>query len=373
MLLPGTAAVLLIWQRNYLLAGVLTGLAILLKPSAAPIPLLAAAWLFLDREHWRVWLSFAVGSTALPLLAVLHGALTAGTYEFLYAVALFRLDAGSTSNTELRFIAGWYYTFPVWFPLVVVSVPGWLAMRSMRQGRFIAIWLLTALAGMAMGGNWFEHYMLQLVPPLVLIAAVSVVFVGGQLGLSHRAQAMFSAGSLVLAVATLVAPWWLGGSVDGSERLFRGNPSYAVNEVVSDYIHANTTDDETIYVAVSQPDIPYLSGRRSAVPYLYLQQVRELDGALEEVLETLQSGEPAYVVMMHDQLEGLPGADPIYAALQAEYVHDRWFGEVEVFRRRESDSVSQVPATGRAEVVSTPDPIRPTGPGGGFAAIDPKP
>lgn len=336
MLLPGTAAVWSIWRRRYLAAGLLIGLAVLLKPSGAPLVLFAAIWMFGDREGWRSWLWLAVGFAVFPLASLVHGLVTVGLHDYLYPVALFRLEAGSTSSTGLRFLQGWYFTAPVWFPLVLVSVPGWRALAGTRERRFLNLWLLSALAGMAMGGNWFEHYMLQMLPPLVLIAAHSVVYIVDELNIPRRLQAIPGAGVVAAAAAALVLPWVVEGPVDGADRLFRGNPGYAVNAAVGEYLAANTTADESVYVAVAQADIVYLSGRRSGIPYLYLQQVAEREGTFQEIVDHIDAAEPAYVVLMHHQFSGSTG---IHAALTRRYVHDRWFGEVEVFRRQ-SDSTA---------------------------------
>ena len=332
MLLPSTIAVWAIWQRSYLWAGLLVGIAVLLKPSGAALLPLAAIWLIQDRESFRCWIRFGLGTGVFPLLAISHGIWSVGLYGYLYPTVLFRLGAGSNPSPWIHLLAGWWFTAVIWLPLVVLAIPAWRSLRGRRERRFLGIWLATAVMGIALGGNWFVHYFLQLLPPLTILAAASVAHLADQSRWSHRTAVPIAVSLAGVAVAALIIPWTGAGPTAGADRLF-DNPGYRVNSAIATYVRETTAEDETIYVAVAHADIVYLSKRQTASPFLYAQQIFESDDAFDSVVEMLNAREPTIVIAIEAQLDVVDPEGRIRTAIASGYEFERSFGELDLYRR----------------------------------------
>jgi 4-amino-4-deoxy-L-arabinose transferase-like glycosyltransferase len=334
MLLPATAAAGCIWRGRWFAAGVLTGLAILLKPSGAAVAFLALTWLLYERESWRAWLAIAVGG-AIPLAAALfHGVLMAGLGDYLYAVVLFRLDSSGQHNAIVAFVGFGSLTSSAWFTLVVLAAIARHHLGGLtRERRFVGFWLATSLLGMALGGNWWPHYWVQLIPPLAILGTVALVRGFGAAALPPGLAGRVAIGVSALAALLLIVPYSIAEQADASEEVFNST-YYLHSEEIAAYLEANTGPDEAIYVTLGHASIIYRSERRSSWPYLYAQQTSDIPGALDDAANHLRRAEPAYVVVQYDRLERWDPDGLLLAALTERYVYDRSFGELEVWRRR---------------------------------------
>ena len=176
-------------RGNLLLAlsGMMGALALLLKPSSVALLPLGALWL-LWRWHEGEgtcgdWLR-AEGALLLGWIvglapALIHGLLTAPE-RYLSAVFLYRVGQDSLIGGAVAYQLGYFATNTVFIvghlPLLLF-VPLGLRLAAHDGDRhkraFLALWALTALAGVALGGNWFLHYYQQLLPPLAIALALA--------------------------------------------------------------------------------------------------------------------------------------------------------------------------------------------------------
>jgi len=343
MLAPATAATYFVWRGRWATAGLLVGIAILMKPSGGGVVLLGLAWLFAGRESRGAWLSFLAGS-ALPLaVAFVHGALTAGLHGYLYATVIFRLTTGGEGDPLVQFLTGWDKTTPLMLPLLLVAIAGSRSLRAHpRERKFIFLWFGVSMLGIAMGGNWFEHYFLQAVPPLVMFAAAAFTVPRWSTALarwwSTRASAGLRAATqsavpALVALGALVLPWAMLPPAEGATRLYDMN-GYEQNEEIAAYLAERTEPTDQIFIAFSHASLLYLTGRLSSSPYLYKQQTTEVPGALESQAADLRAGVPALVFLLPLQLERYDPDDLIRNALAPHYEYDRSFRSAEVWKRR---------------------------------------
>ena len=343
MLAPATGAAYLIWRGRWTTAGLLVGISILMKPSGGAILLLGLAWLFSERAPRRAWIAF-VSASALPLaIALIHGIATVGLHDYLYATVFFRLSTGGEGDPLLQLITGWDKVTPVILPLLLLAAFGSRALQSRPSSRkFMSIWLAMSMLGVAMGGNWFEHYFLQIVPPLAVFAAAALTVPSwipsvGRWWSTHlparlRATTLAIVPALV-ALVVLIVPWAVLPPAEGATRLYDMN-GYQQNEEIAAYLAAQTEPTDEIFIAFSHASLLYLSGRRSSTPYLYKQQTTEIPGALEGQAADVSAGRPALVFLIPLQLERYDPEGLIRAALPAHYEYDRSFWSAEVWRRR---------------------------------------
>jgi hypothetical protein len=146
--------------------------------------------------------------------------------------------------------------------------------------------------GLAMGGDWWSHYMIQIVPPLSLWIAWNVD--GIVHALSHWRRGLIAT---MMAVLTLL-PY--GVIVDGTEGMLTelyGHPGYPAQDKVAQYIRENSDPDDTIYVAFDQAAIYYLSDRKPAYRHLYDQELRALPDSYADIIQIISGPDrPLYIV-----------------------------------------------------------------------------
>ncbi|MBT5775186.1 MAG: hypothetical protein HOH95_12510 [Dehalococcoidia bacterium] len=335
MLTAATASAYFVWGKHWFAAGLLAGIAIALKPSGGAALLLGVWWLIHQRESYRGWSMLAAG-TAFPLLVSLaHGIATTGLYDYAYATLLFRLEAGGSEALLPSLATGSFQTLFVWAPLAAAALLGWRHLpKPDSQRAFLLAWFATSLVGVALGGNWWPHYFVQLIPPLSLLAAAGFVAAARNDGLSARQYLTAGATAPAIAFVLLVWPAATMSPDQGAIDVFPGD-RYLNSSPAAAYLRAHTNPADQIYVAAIGPDIQYLAQRRSTVPYLYGQQLDELPGAYELVLERLGQRVAAYVVVLTWQFDSdAARGSRVLAAIDAGYAYDRSFGDIEVWKRR---------------------------------------
>ena len=337
-----TASALMLWRRSWFAAGLFVGLAVLLKPSGGVGLLLGAAWLSHEHASRRDWALF-FGGISLPMaLAVAHGVVTVGWDDYLYATLFFRLSTGGEDDPIFQLIEGWSRVTPVIFPLILAALIGSRALRAHpAQYRFLSIWVATSFLGIAMGGNWWEHYFLQAIPPLIVMVAAVI---DAAVSAAHRSSwfsswsaptgvGIAAIGVPVLAYLALILPWAVMDPDEGSALLYDMN-GYQGNEEIAAYLADRTEPTDEVFIGISHASLVYLTGRHHSSPYLYKQQTSEIPGAIDDIADDLEAGVPAYVLILPSQLDRYDPEGLIRASLTEAYEYERSFRTAEVWRRR---------------------------------------
>jgi hypothetical protein len=305
--LPSTASVLLLLvalrrprARPLLLAGAgaLAVAALLVKQSfvdaliAGLVFLVASAWF--DRRAARPRFADAgayLCGAAVPIagLVLWHQLAGLPTGSLAYALVGFRLDglgtlSGSPGDLLGRFGTRLLLPLAASGLLVVAAwaVPGVARLRERPIAcAAIAAWGLAGTMAILLGGSYWAHYAIQVVP-------VSAAAAGLALSAARPALARATAAMLTLLVAGELL---VGPSV--RTALARDLGAHAVAAFVRDQSQAR----DTIYVRYSQANISYYSGLRNPYSYQWSLMLRTIPGA-ERQLRTLlaSSRRPTWVV-----------------------------------------------------------------------------
>ncbi|MFN8639934.1 MAG: glycosyltransferase family 39 protein [Dehalococcoidia bacterium] len=328
MVAATTASALLAWRGRFGLAGLAGGMAVMLKPSGGAALALCLVWLIQERASLRDWV--ICGSMgALPIVAgVIHGWATVGLEPYLDAAILFRLTHPVPDQLD-RFVTGIGNTMWVTLPLAVLATAG-MARLERRARAFCLAWLGVSIAGVAMGGNWWPHYFVQVVPPLALPA-------GALLGGVGRARRFPALASLTIVAALLAMPVALYASLGpsgGTDALY-GRAGLLVEDEIGTWIRAHAAPDDRIYVAFSEPGLNYYARRLSVIPWLYIQQLTDIERAFPEVMRAVRDGEPRYVVLVDDGPHYRAAFERIYVAMGDRYEVVRDYEGATVYERRD--------------------------------------
>ena len=288
-------------------AGALSTSALLIKQSFID-PLFAALGLFIAaavmRAPRRALLRAAGAYLAGALIALAVGlAVWAGLSrggEIGYAFVGFRLDGlgalagdavGLTSRLERLAL-----------PLLgsgIVLVLGWsiAGMASLKARPLLratlAAWLLGGLVGVLAGGSYWPHYLIQLVPPLTVSAAVALA--GMRARLRRRV-----AQATVIVVGALA----MGGSIAGGVVL-PDQRYQAMSYEIGRYLRKGADRGQTAYVMYAQPNILYYSRLESPFPYHWSLMMRSIPEAQARLRKLLASPRrPTWVVEWDDHRHG---------------------------------------------------------------------
>lgn len=322
-----------IWQLTSV--GLLIGVSTSLKPSG--LVMLPVALIFIialgdgssRRERWMRCLPIIGGVVLIGVVSLIHGWYL-GWDDFFYATISYRLTAQSAATVGIQHniesIAR--LTFRVLSlalaTLLVLlvrergnlqyllqialheprSIPKlvwqWRERRTTNiykprnDGRFLLhLWLIGALLGAAIGGDWWSHYLIQLVAPLSIWLACSVAVSWPTLtGWSKR---LYTFTMLLL----LLLPFWV--LVHGSPRDMAGamfsHPGYPAQEEVAAYLRDHSEPGETIFVAFDQASIYFLANRPPAYRHLYDQELRGIPESYADIISIIQSPDrPKFIV-----------------------------------------------------------------------------
>ena len=174
--------------------------------------------------------------------------------------------------------------------LVFNGIVVWCCVVAHRRGAVTVdlwLWLAGAAVAVLAGFRFFGHYYLQLLPPLVLMAAAG-------LPSSRRAWRWAAAGVLV----PVVAMWTFAFFPPAN----RGIPAYAA---VASRIEALTTPDQRIFVWGQYPELYWAANREPATRFIHTGFLTGNSGGRDPSI-----GEPT---------DGLPGAWDLLATDMASH------------------------------------------------------
>jgi 4-amino-4-deoxy-L-arabinose transferase-like glycosyltransferase len=333
MLAPAILSAYCLLTRRWAWAGALASLAFLLKPSGVMAVVLGVAWLGCVRAGWRDWLGFAVAAAPLPILSLLHAALTIGIGPYLDAIIWYRLGVNVASGyqPEGPALDGWVRTLSVWGPLLLPAAAALSQLRG-RALAFVCLWLATSVAGIAIGGHWLMHYFAQLVLPLAALAGAGVVFLVAEARLAIRwVTVPVLAWGLIVFLSSEV--WYAAmPAAVASNQLYR-RPGYLIGEEVGAYLRAHTTSDDRLYVAFYEAETYQLGGLRSTTPYLFRLDLEQLPGAFDSVVRGIENRAPTYVLDLKQGLDPRLDTQRFYRALTAAYVPEKNFAGAVLYHR----------------------------------------
>lgn len=306
--------------------GVLAGLSTVLKPSG--IVTLLIAWAFILWLHGPIrtklarcgWIALGLG--IVGAITLIHG-YTLGWDRFIYATFTYRLTTQSSITVgilhHLRAIGWMIYNAAELFVLIflvfmlrirfplrpydsavqrsfrssLVRTNAWRrGIRRTPGGLLLLLWFVCSVIGIAIGGDWWTHYLVQAVPPIALWVGWNLFNLTRALHTWRRPVALMIAATLFLLPYAVIE--------DGAEgmlnRLYH-HPGYPAQEAVAAYIHEHTEPGDTIYVAFDQASIYYLSDRQPAYRHLYDQELRGLPESYAEIIDTISGPDrPVYIV-----------------------------------------------------------------------------
>ncbi len=330
VLLPALGGILLVENLServsparIFCAGLLVGLAALMKQAGATFGLFAAAWLGWQElsqpsRSWRRlaarlgWLA-AGGLLPLALTGILLAA--AGVFDrfwlwtFRYSSAYVSMNTPGEGLSRLLYNGGRVFkAAPGLWGLAAAGLGLFFCDRSLRRRWFFVLgFVLFSFIALCPGGYFRGHYFLLLFPGLGLLAGIAVQ-VASRLLERWRIPGLTALPLVAFAFAT---GWFLFQSRaiffsltpnQVSRAVYTGNP-FAESVEIGRYLDSHCPPAGRIAVVGSEPELYFYSHRRSATGYIYTYPLLEpqpyAQAMQQEMIREVVQAEPDYFVLVN--------------------------------------------------------------------------
>jgi hypothetical protein len=281
------------------LAGAAGAGAMLVKQNLADVAVFAVvAYAVAWRRHEQpvhrlgglVLCSLAGGLTVVVLMAAqaqAHGTSLSG---LLYAMYPFRVQAGQVMAASgsfqalgrLQNLLGGVAGSGLGLLLIAIASRA----RRDRQGSVCCWWALLAtivfgIVSVLSGGNYWMHYLLELVGPCAIAVGV----------LAARKQQVLVRAAVAFPIASAAVVWAV------SLTLPQGSVGTTVGAAIGSAAHPN----DTMVTAYGHPEVDESSGLSSPYPYLWSLPVKTLDPQLTDLDRVLAGlARPTWLVVWSD-------------------------------------------------------------------------
>jgi 4-amino-4-deoxy-L-arabinose transferase-like glycosyltransferase len=355
MICPAIAAVYLFLRGRdtrqgvwFFVAGACASVAAQIKPSelAALLLLTILTRFLLNTARLRSLLLIGSGFCVALLPALIHGYVT-GWSRFTFAVVRYRLLRDSLATRSI----GWHlqiiyeaaiHIAPALAVLAILTGVTFMYQRRSSERYklfFPACWILTSLGGVALGGNWYDHYFIQMVAPLSMTAAYGLVtlYRSFEPAQAKRFVAV-TVTSLVLTFAFAFKVVLLRDPRQIGFEVYARLDRFIYNADIAEYVKERTNPDDRLYIMYSAPEILYLSERRAAYPFLYNKELDRLDPDGKELVQDLTdpATRPTYIVDLRGYGYHLNHDPLLINLLRKDYTVERTFGVNIVYRLKNS-------------------------------------
>jgi 4-amino-4-deoxy-L-arabinose transferase-like glycosyltransferase len=279
--------------RWLLVAGLLTGIAVLIKQSAFDAALAAVAYLlWQERRRGITPASVLVAAAAAPVVIAAASATKFGAW--VYAVVGYRFEGDSivTGSLAGRAHQLWLSLPPAGKALGLLAL---LAAVGWRRAPFLArLWLGAAVVGVLGGGNFHTHYYLQLVPPLAVLGSIGL----RRLWLAAPRPALAAAAAAAGATLAAALPVAWASPTSQAQTIWPRDPHLVHDETLARYVRLHTQPHQRVLALWADADLYYLADRMPAVPYLWARNVETIPGALQSVRYVLARRRAALVLVV---------------------------------------------------------------------------
>jgi hypothetical protein len=327
----------------YVLAGLLSGLAFLMKQPGIFFVLFGL--LYLVRKEWPKPL-LAVGGylagAVIPYLATCLVLARAGVFHKFW---FWTVTYAAAYGTSVGISAGVNNFFARFIPLVASSPLIWLAAafgiaasfrdRDARaHADFVLGFLVFSFAAVSAGLYFRDHYYILMLPAVSLLVGVAI-----------ESATRYVSNRQELAIRSLPALYFilaLGSSLFlQREILFEMDPVAACRAMygenpfpeaidVSRYIEAHSTTSDQVAVLGSEPEIYFYSHRRSTTGYIYtyaLMEDQKFAAAMQkEMIAEIVVAKPKFLVYVSvpTSWAAKPNSDTEILSWSRTYVRDHY-------------------------------------------------
>ena len=319
------------------LSGVVGAAAVLVKQNFVDALVFAAVLLVATAvRHPRLRLAVARMGACLTAGALVPGLAVAawavlwgpGLHELWYTLYGFRADALRVVATQsltapaerLQVLGGFGLLSGVVALTCVYGLLRGPALRREPMAAAVTAMLAVGLAGIALGGSYWAHYLIGLVPALGLAVADLVA--------TSSTARRWATGTVVVAVVSALV------STVAAEASSLA-PTRATETSVTHWLAAAATAGDTAVITYGHPHVIEAAGLAPAYPYLWSLPARTLDPGLTTLTDRVSGPDRPTWVVEWDSFDswGLDSRGRLAAAVERGYVRVASVCGVDMFLR----------------------------------------
>ncbi len=200
---------------------------------------------------------------------------------------------------------------------LVVALAGAIVglQRARRQAWLVLGFLGLAVASALHSRFFYRHYFALLAPAVAVAAGTGIVWIEEAYG----RRIAVAAAALTVALPVVARPWyWLRPDPTAVSVRMLGDQGFDAAAVVARYVRDRTAPDDRIFVYGSEPEIPFIAGRRDVNPFGMVYPLtwtwprhREFQ---ERVWASLERWPPVYLIAARNPRSFVraPGIDPFF-------------------------------------------------------------
>lgn len=339
MILPTTIGFLTLINRRYLAAGVLFGLATMFKiPAVLDLASVIAYLWVIEKKTWPVELSKPIGKITLGFIATivlvsLPFILPGGANLYINSALLGNFSYTNYYNHFL-ITNGWL----IIKGLPILALILYLKFRSKldKQYKLILLWTVLSLFGAMLSGRPYTHYLIQVIPPFIILITLIVT------NLKRNLVALSVAASVTLVITTSFElqsrgfeyyPNYLKfvtNQMDVKSYFNSFDPYVNQNYELAKFITERTQSSDKIFVWADQPQIYFLSERFPATRFVAYYHLYFVPDGFESQRNSVIKAEPKLII------KGKEGFDDtiLNEALKANYLQTGEVSDAQIFLRK---------------------------------------
>lgn len=342
MVLPVVLSIylLILWAEKpkslfLAVSGILLGCAMVIKTVALPHVLAGFLFIIITAYRKRGWRNAVIGGAIFSVCSVAPLAVTTlffyakGAFQdYYYWTIEFNKMYGKTSPAEFfhRMRLGMTRTAPELLPLVTLATIALFRICSaQRTGKafFLVASLVAAFVGLSMPTKFFEHYFIQLVPPLAILAGAGMADLCNQRRVT-ASMALIPVLAAVIYWAATEYPYYLSYSAEQVSSKKYSSDIFVNSVKIARYVKERTTPNDYIFQWGFEPELYFLADRPS--PNLYtvhfaVDAARDPWQATMDLGRSLLMKRPVYIIVQQGRAN-FAGYDALQEILNTMYRHE---------------------------------------------------
>lgn len=328
--LPAVAGVAVLWkalerpaERDFVrvfAAGLLFGLAICIKQQAFFYPVFGVTALLIRRRRAGLLTAGALlAGSAVPLALLAGWFAVQGRFQdfFFWTIQLpIQLADGQNVDSGAWFLQFSGMVMQYWWPVWA------LALAGVYHKRILLLLPALGLGAISVGGLFFPHYFVLILPWLALLAMYGGILLTARLG---RIGWGLLTLALVMPVALQPGYWFYHDYRRVLRDVYIYNPFPEMVEI-GRQLRQRTQPGETIAVIGSEPELLVYAGRKSTTRALFLygavQSHSRQAQFQQEYLDEFHKNRPRFVVFpsaLVESVQTTPLVQTLFAEIKQSY------------------------------------------------------
>jgi 4-amino-4-deoxy-L-arabinose transferase-like glycosyltransferase len=329
----------------YATSGLLSGIAMLIKTVALPQFMVLFLWIFFVPEVKGKPLKILANCVSFLVPPLLIALMTCGFFlyhgafdDFIYWNVTFILGYAKTLISGLPLFGVLRVLAPVLLLLTLLALSTciWIVLKRRNFRCLLIVALLVAsIAGVWLPQKYFNHYFIQLLPVLALLAGIGSAKLLASKGWKRYA---------IICVLILGFSYWIKSDykfymVFSPEMMSVYKYGTATIEIAqaAEYVKNRTSSSDIIYQWGFDPGIYFLTERQSPNKYcsnIFVEYSKNPKQAIVEVVESINLRKPKYIIVDAYWAGACPsGHHEIVNIINRDYSWESTFGNQMVYRR----------------------------------------